>query len=183
VFLLGLNVIYTFTILFIFCFLFVYFIFNKHLFKIFTFLITLMCLKLAFSLHFFLKTINEFNFLFKCIFFIVSTFFLFFNKLAITRFFLLLSLDTAKFFFFLFSHAKKFYMLLLKLLINFVFFPVLFFTLRLFLHLLIQFLAHQAASLLLPQNRLLLFLVMKKLIEFLNRCPFILFSYFTVDFS
>ena len=142
-----------------------------------------MCLKLTFGLHFFLKTINKFNFLFKCIFFIISSFFLFLNKLAISRFFFLLSLDTAKFLFFLFSHTKKFYMLLLKFLINFVLFPVLFFTLRLFLHLFIQFLAHQTATFLLPQNRLLLFLVMKKLIEFLNSCPFIFFSYFTVDFS
>lgn len=127
------------------------------------------------------KTVNEFKFGTEVRFFFLTALPLFFNKLAIARFFFLLSFDACKISFFLFSHSEKLDMLLLELVVNLVFFIFSCFLLSFLLQLLIKFLSHKTATFLLTKKCLFLFLVVQKLVELLNGGPFIFLSNFRVD--
>ena len=158
-------------------------VFNQHFFKVVALLLALLSLELAFGLHFFLETFNKLDFSAECIFLISSSLALLFLKLAVAAFLLLLSFDAGEILFLELTHSKQLDVLLLQLSVDVVLFFVGTGTISLLSHLLVELLAHQPTTLLLPQHRLLLLFVVQQLIEFLYCCPFVFFSNFTIDLS
>lgn len=95
VFLLRLHIELALTLLISHSLLFVHFILNKHLLEVFSFLVALIGLQVAFGFHFLLESFNKINLLLEGILLIGSAFALFLHQLAVTRFLLLSSLDSS----------------------------------------------------------------------------------------
>lgn len=74
-------------------------------------------------------------------------------------------------------------MLLLKFMVNTIFFLDLLHALTFFYHLLVELLPDETAALLLSEHALLLLLVVKQLVELLNCSPFVIFGDFAVYFG
>lgn len=83
----------------------------------------------------------------------------------------------------LLPHAQQLDVFLLQLVVDFVFFAVGLLARSFFDQLLVELLTHEPLALLLPQLSLLLFLVVQKLVEFLNCGPLVLLCDLRINFG
>lgn len=162
---------------------FVSLIFSQHASEVLALLGPLVDHHLSLVLHLRLQSMYQLTLLgeFLLLFLLTAGFFII--QLSITAFFLepnFLALSSSLFHFAL---AKQLYVLLLQLLIHAPFIDLVLLAGLLFHDLTIKLLLNQSAALLFSHNRLLLFFVVEKSIEFLDCRPLIVFRDFTVDFS
>lgn len=181
--LLSLDVQFPFAQTVLLRFLLVDLVLHKHLLKVVSLLISLLRLQLSFLFHFFLKAIYEFYLLLECMLLVVSPLAFLFHQLAVARIFFLLDFQLLHLCLLFFSHPEQLDVLLLKFMVNTIFFLYLLHALTFFYHLLVELLPDEAAALLLSEHALLLLLIMKQLVELLNCCPFVIFGDFAVYFG
>lgn len=162
--------------------LLVHLVFDEHLLEIVALLLALLLLQAAFSFHLALKSVNKLNFGAEVLFLFNAALAFLLSKLVVAAFLFLLSLDAGKITLFLLTHSQQLNVLLLQLEVDVFLFLVRALLLSLFSHLFVKLLAHETATLLLAEHSLLLFLVVKKLVELLDRCPLVFLSDFRVHF-
>lgn len=181
--LLGLNVHFLLFLLISSHLCLVHLVLNKHFLKVLALLLTLLRLKIALSLHFIFQAVDKLNFSTEVSFLVVAALALLLIELAVTALLFLLGFDSGEVTLFLLAHTEQLNVLLLQLVVDLLLIFVGLGALSFLTHLLVKLLAHQAATLLFTHHRLLLFLVVEELVEFLDCCPFVFLGNFRVHFS
>jgi hypothetical protein len=175
---LGLHIVLAFAIFLLLSLDLVHFVFDEHFLQVVTFLVALIRLQFAFSLHLGLKAINKLYFLAECLFLVVTLLFLFLVHLTIAAFLFSDDLVVLLMLLLLLTLSQKLNVLLLKPVVHSLLVSHHGRTLGLVVDLLIKFLTDKATAFLFAHEGLLLFLVVQKLIELLNSNPLILLSNF-----
>ena len=161
---------------------FVGLVLTEHLLEVLLFLSALLLLELTLHFHFFLKSVHKVNLSLKSFLVLLALPLLFFTELAITTLLLLLDFLVLGLDLLLLTLTKESNVLFLEGFVHATLIHLRVFAILLLLHLLVELLSNQSTALLLTEHCLLLLLVVKQSVEFLNGGPLVLLSELRVDF-